>query len=972
MMEHEEAAAAKPELRDARRRLEERLAGIEGAQLEPKAVALAVHYRRVDEARAGEVVEAVEALADEMPHLKATRGKKVVELRPDVAWDKGRALRWVLDQISGDAQGVVPVYVGDDLTDEDAFREIAGDGISALVGDHGEPSRAHYRLEDPDQVRALIWKLASLPAPERRRTTDRTAWSLVYDEYRLEQQPLREALCTLGNGYFATRGAAEEEHAGGAHYPGTYLAGGYDRRETYLAERWIENEDLVNWPNWLHLTFRPEGGEWLSLDDVEVLRFRQELDLRRGVLERHVRVRDRSDRETELISRRLVHMRQPHLAAEHWRLIPRNWSGRVHLRSLIDGSVINAGVARYRDLEGRHHEVVGCGAAGEDVVHLTVRTLQSKIRMSQAARTRVSVLGQPAALERERFEGEGRIGQSLGLEAELGREIEIEKVAAIYTIRDHAIADPLTEAISDAEHAPDFETLRRSHELAWKQLWSRWDMRLGGERHPAQGILRLHLFHLLQSVSPHSIDLDVGVTSRGLHGEAYRGHVFWDEIFIFPIINLRMPEITRALLMYRYRRLDEARRAAHDAGYRGAMYPWQSGSNGREESQELHLNPESGRWIPDETHLQRHVNAAIAYNVWLYFEATCDHELLSFYGAEMILEIAEFFASLATYDADSGRYHICGVVGPDEFHTRYPDRDEPGLRDNAYTNIMAAWVLRTAGRALERITDDRAAELLEALGMTHDDVQRFHDVSRRMYVPFLDEEKRLIAQFEGYGDLEELDWEAYRKKYGNIQRLDRILEAEGDTVNRYKASKQADVLMLFYLFSTEELQSLFEHLGYAFDGEMIPENIDYYSGRTSYGSSLSRIVYAWVLARSDRERSWSLFEQALRSDVEDIQGGTTPEGIHLGAMAGTVDLVQRCYGGIETRDDVLWLNPRLPMELPRVDLSVRYRGSWLDLRMTHRELHVSLRCGTGGAVDVGVRSEITRLEPGQRRTFTLE
>ena len=137
-------------------------------------------------------------------------------------------------------------------------------------------------------------------------------------------------------------------------------------------------------------------------------------------------------------------------------------------------------------------------------------------------------------------------------------------------------------------------------------------------------------------------------TERGWHGEAYRGHIFWDELFIFPLINLRLPEITRALIRYRYRRLNEARANARAAGLRGAMYPWQSGSSGREETQRLHLNPVSGRWIADHTHLQRHVNAAIAYNIWLYYQATRDMEFLSFYGAEMLLEIARFWRSEET------------------------------------------------------------------------------------------------------------------------------------------------------------------------------------------------------------------------------------------------------------------------------------------------------------------------------------
>ena len=177
-----------------------------------------------------------------------------------------------------------------------------------------------------------------------------------------------------------------------------------------------------------------------------------------------------------------------------------------------------------------------------------------------------------------------------------------------------------------------------------------------------------------------------------------------------------------------------------------------------------------------------------------------------------------------------------------------------------------------------------------------------------MFVPFHD---GMISQFEGYGDLEDLDWDRYREKYGNIQRLDRILEAEGDDVNRYKASKQADALMLLYLMSSTELGELLNRLGYRFPSKRIPTMVDYYLARTSHGSTLSGVVHGWVLARANRERAMEFFQQALISDVADIQGGTASEGIHLAAMAGSVDLMQRCFTGMETRGERIILDPAL-------------------------------------------------------------
>ena len=199
----------------------------------------------------------------------------------------------------------------------------------------------------------------------------------------------------------------------------------------------------------------------------------------------------------------------------------------------------------------------------------------------------------------------------------------------------------------------------------------------------------------------------------------------------------------------------------------------------------------------------------------------------------------------------------------------------------------------------------------------------------------------------------------------------RILEAEGEDANAYKVSKQADFLMIFYLFSREEIELIFSRLQYAFTPDMIWRNIRYYMQRTSHGSTLSWVAHAWVLARADRQHSWQLTLQALDSDFSDIQGGTTPEGVHLGAMAGTVDLIQRCYTGLETRSGALMLNPRLPKEVQRLEAVVHYRRQILDLEMTQEHLTVSSRVMTAHPITVAYRGQTREMSPGQSFTFRL-
>ena len=810
-----------------------------------------------------------------------------------------------------------------------------------------------------------------------------SGWSLVYEGFDPGQEGLRESLCTLGNGYFATRGAAAESAAGPIHYPGTYIAGCYDRLPSVIEGRTLEHEDLVNAPNWLPLTFRPPDGAWFSLDEVEVLGYRQQLDLRRGVLLRDVRVRDAAGRITRVESIRLVSMASPHLAALETSITPENWSGPLEIRAALDGRVVNDLVGRYRHLAKDHLVPIAAAGVGPDGLFLAVRTRQSEIVIAQAARVRVFQADRHVGGPRPAVEEPRCVARDIVVEAEAGVPVRVEKVVALHTSRDRAISECGLESRTAIARAGTFAELLDAHALAWKHLWQAFDIELDVGAEPVGAddtandgalataiLVRLHIFHLLQTASPHTKDLDVGVPARGLHGEAYRGHVFWDEVFIFPFLNLRMPEITRALLLYRYRRLPEAREAARAAGYRGAMFPWQSGSNGREETDTQFFNPRSGRWMPDHSHRQRHVGAAVAYNVWQYYEVTGDLEFLVDYGAEMLLDMARFWASATAYNARLGRYELHGMMGPDEYHDRYPGATGFGLSNNAYTNVMAVWVLTRAQAVLEILPENVRRRLCERLAISDTEIAEWDRISRRMRLVF--HADGVLSQFEGYESLKEFDWDGYRRRYGHLYRLDFILEAEGDSTIHYKLSKQPDVLMLFYLFSAAELRLLFERLGYPFDEQTIPKAINYYYPRSAHDSSLSRVADSWVLARADRPASWDVFMEALVTDVADIQGGTTPEGIHLGAMAGTVDVLQRCYTGLELRGDVLWLTPRLPKPLQRLRLFVRYRGQSLTLELDRDAVDVRAMHCVAPSIRVAIDGKIYDVRPSETRRFSLE
>ncbi|MDQ5810738.1 MAG: glycoside hydrolase family 65 protein [Actinomycetota bacterium] len=802
---------------------------------------------------------------------------------------------------------------------------------------------------------------------EEKRETTGSTWTLAYDSFEPEEEGLREALTSTGNGYFCTRGALAWSEADGVSYPGTYTHGGFNRETTIMAGVPVLNEDLVNLPNWLLLELRIEGEEALGRENVEVLSYRHEYDARYALLKRSLRIRDRAGRETTLETRRFVSMADMHQAGMHWTIKPENWSGQVELITALDGRVTNRGVARYRQLEGRHLDPVSPRTFGPEIIALEARTRQSRIYVAEAARTRVFRGDERLDANCSLYQMQDYIHQVLAFGVKEQEPVRVEKMVAFYTSRDAAINEPLVNAGKAVGRYPAFDEAFERHARAWDELWEICDVHVPQDDR-VQLLLRLHISHILQVCSPHTADLDAGVPARGLNGEAYRGHIFWDELYIYPFLNFRLPEITRELLMYRYRRMDEARAAAKEAGYKGAMFPWQSGSDGQEETQQVHLNPKSGKWEPDLSHNQRHVSADIFYNIWRYYEATGDFEFLLGYGAEMMLEIARFWSSIAHFNPDRGRYEIHGVMGPDEFHEKYPGSEEEGLRNNAYTNVMVAWLSETVLEVLNLLPERRREALRARIGLTDAEVELWEDMSHKMFVPFHGE--GIISQFEGYEDLEELDWEAYRAKYGNIQRLDRILRAEGDDPDRYKLAKQADTVLLFFLFPHRELKRLFERLGYEYAPDMVRKNIDYYDHRTSHGSTLSFIAHAGILAGLDPESSWERYMVALESDVGDVQGGTTQEGIHMGVMAGTLDLIQRSFLGTVIRDGVLHFDPKPVGNLDGLSFPMRFRGTPLEIRLEGGKLTIATQTdGFNQSIQVGVGDTVREIRAGEQYTF---
>ena len=767
-------------------------------------------------------------------------------------------------------------------------------------------------------------------------------WALEYLKFEPGEEKLREALCTLGNGYLGTRGAFTESTVSRIHYPGTYMAGVYNKLESQVSGKTITNEDLVNCPNWLPLTFKTaDDSEWILPTADNIVSYYQKLDLQEAVLIRNYKIKEKSGKITSVQTRRIVHMGQMHRMAIEYVIIPENYNGEIWIRWGLDGTVQNQGVDRYSDLDSLHLNPDKSGTFSENGIYLSVTTSQSKITIAQASCVSVTCQGQKIKpISTETKTEEKAVFREFKIKVVKKQKYSIDKNVSIYTSQDKDSSNPIKDAIQSAEKNPDFQSLYESNRKVWADLWDLFDIKVKGHIF-SQKTLRLHLFHLLQTASPHNTKLDAGIPARGLSGEAYRGHIFWDEVFILPIYDFRLPKITQSSLLYRYRRLGKAREYAQENGYKGAMFPWQSGSTGEEETQIIHLNPKSGKWGPDHSRKQRHISFDIAYSVWDHWKIAGDLDFLSRYGAEIFLSIARFGASLSYYDEKDQRYHTKGLMGPDEFHERLPGSEEAGFKDNAYTNIMIVWTLKTALELASILPNEAKEKLIKKLNISQDELKLWKDISQKMNV--IINSGGIISQFEGYFDLKELNWQAYKKKYGNIQRMDRILKAEGKSPNQYKVAKQADTLMLPYLFSITELKELFDGLGYTFNQDILRKNYEYYVQRTSHGSTLSKVVHCYlsdILGKT--KQSWKWYCQVLNSDINDIQSGTTPEGIHTGVMGGSINIAIKRYAGLNLENGIIRIDPDLPKSWKEFIFKIKYQGIWYALEIKRNQITIKL------------------------------
>lgn len=747
-----------------------------------------------------------------------------------------------------------------------------------------------------------------------------TNWHLDY--YGLshkKRQYGQESMQTVGNGYLGLRGTYLEAKASTDYYPATYIAGVFNQLATPINERDVINEDLVNLPNAQYMTFNVNDDKYFVINEQNVQESLRSLDMHNGILTITLLVKLDDGKELKITEQKLADLKNYHDFYLKYSIQPLNFSGNIKILTQIDGSIENSNVERYRNLAKKHLSVDKIENIDKST-YLFAHTNQSKVNLAVKTTLNCQNIINPFY----QIENSAEIAQQTISFAAKEREIySIEKAVSFFTSLE--TSTDLDMIIHDHTTFNNFDEVYEKNSRTWKQFWKKENVSVTGDV-TAQKLLRLNSYSMSTAAQTNANqDLDTSVGSRGLTGEGYRGHIFWDELFDINFYVLHSPKLVKSLLMYRYNRLKAAIDYAFADGHNGAMYPWQSGMYGDEQSQLVHLNPITNTWDPDNSRKQRHVSLAVAYNVINYYNVSEDEEFMKQYGLEMLLRIAEFWIDMAKLDDKTGKYTISNIMGPDEFHEGYPGHEDDGLKNNAYTNIMVSWLFKKLLNFVQNESNDTIDDNFQRANFSADDLQKLDDISNNLKLDFQGD---ILGQFEGYFDLKKLDFEKYRKQYGNISRMDRILKAHDDTPDNYQVAKQADTLMALFNMREDDFLNIMNDLGYpiASPEKFIEDNIKYYIARTTHGSTLSRIVYSMLLLKvGDSNQAWKLFYEALTSDYYDIQGGTTAEGIHLGVMGATLNVVTSFFAGVDYRGNILEINPHIPEQWKAISFRMTFK-----------------------------------------------
>ncbi len=766
-------------------------------------------------------------------------------------------------------------------------------------------------------------------------------WQIIEEEYPLKYNLLSETIFAMANGYIGIRGSFEEglNENSSRSIDGIYLNGFYETVPIPHAERGYgyaaNSQTLLNVTDSKIIELFLED-ERFNPGTGTLLKFKRALDLKEGYQIRQLTWRSPRGREVKITITRLVPFGHRHLLAFQYQVEPLNFSGKITIRSSLNGNVDN-----HTHVENDPRFSASLGDLGLAVTN--IRSEQTRAVMVQE--TKRSKLALACAMENHLDYGElltayaeqthDKVSNVFQIKAHINKKTTFIKYVAYYTSRDYNSENlpGLAEKMAKKAMTISFQTLLEEQKQFCKQYWDTLGISIKGDPKAEQG-LRFNLFHLLQAAGSNS---QTGIAAKGLTSEGYDGHYFWDtEIYLLPFFSVVKPEEARKLLEFRYSILDCARSRARELSHpKGALYPWRTIAG-----------EEGSSYFPAGT-AQYHINAAIAYAINKYIETTGDYSLMLDFGAEILFETARLWEDLGTCVPRKGnRFCFNEVTGPDEYSAL--------VNNNCYTNLMAQWHLRYAyetAQVLKQDYPDIYKRLSKKIQLQENELQAWLLTAEYMYIPY-DEAMQIHPQDDGFLDKEIWDFAATP-----ADKYPLLLHYHPLVIYRFQVCKQPDVILAHLL------------LGDRFAADQKRRDYNYYEPITTHDSSLSPSIFSIVSSELGYfEDAYRFFMIAARLDLDNIMKATH-YGVHMANMAGSWLCLVNGFAGMRIKADELSFNPYLPPNLQQYCFRIVYKGSRLEVSV--KENSATYRLLEGDEICFIHQGEKVTLINGKKAVYVI-
>jgi maltose phosphorylase len=754
-------------------------------------------------------------------------------------------------------------------------------------------------------------------------------WNIVEVGFDPHLNKISESLFSLGNGRMGQRANFEESYSGDT-LQGNYVAGVYYPDKTRVG--WWKNgypeyfAKVLNAANWMGLHISLDGEE-LDLNLCQVTDFRRVLHMKEGYLERSFTAELASGKQISVKAKRFFSIANDEIATLHYQLTADNFSGKLELKSFIDGDVKNQDSnydEKFWDEVSRTQNELGS--------YLTMRTKKTEFEVITGAKTVVSKKDHQFELAADTTVKDKYLAEKVSFDIAEGELVDIYKIATNLSSQNYDKAELSTKAaeVLNAAVLKGFEALLEEQAAAWATKWEEGDIIIEGDV-AAQQAIRFNIFQLNQTYTGKDARLNIG--PKGFTGEKYGGSTYWDtEAYCIPFYLSTAPqEVSKNLLVYRYKHLEKAIENAQKLGFDqgAALYPMVT-MNGEECHNEWEITFE-----------EIHRNGAIAFAIFNYIRYTGDQSYLQEYGLEVLIGIARFWKQRVNWSNARQQYVMLGVTGPNEY--------ENNVNNNWYTSTLAAWCLDYAIEAAEIVKAEdpaRYQQIVEKVKL--EEAAEFADwkaVSGNIYLPY-DEERGIFLQQDGFLDKEQIlvsELPASQRPINQKWSWDRIL--------RSGFIKQADVLQGMYFFEDN------------YDMESLRRNFDFYESRTVHESSLSPCVHSILAAKlNDGEKAYEFYLRTSRLDLDDYNNDTE-DGLHITSMAGTWMSIVEGFAGMRVRNNMLSFSPFLPEQWNSFSFKIGFRGIQLKIKVTREDITIVNPAKT--MMDINIFNQLHSVPEGE-------